>query len=97
VGNYGCVLWGQNQSFDLRPDQHYQHCRKGPTRCFQSEVCSGSKAGHEPARAGLGASQHLARCKWARLGLARFAKEPENWARPELAYGSVQLDQAREP
>jgi hypothetical protein len=56
-----------------------------------------SKAGHEPARAGLGASQHLARCKWARLGLARFANKPENWARPELAYGSVQLDQAREP
>jgi hypothetical protein len=56
-----------------------------------------NKAGHEPARAGLGASQHLARCKWARLGLAHFANEPENWARPELAYGSVQLDQVREP
>jgi hypothetical protein len=51
----------------------------------------------EPAQSGLGPSQTLARCKMARLGLARFANEPEKQARLELPSGSVQLDQARQP
>jgi hypothetical protein len=55
-----------------------------------------AKAGHEPARAGLGASRSLARSKLARLGLARLSHEPENEARLELASGSVQLELARE-
>jgi hypothetical protein len=36
-----------------------------------------NKAGHEPARARLGASHTLARWFLARLGLARLADEPE--------------------
>jgi hypothetical protein len=36
-----------------------------------------NKGGHEPARAGLGSSQSLARSKTARLGLARFSPELE--------------------
>jgi hypothetical protein len=56
-----------------------------------------SKAGHEPARAGLGASRSLARSKMARLGLARLSHESEKGARLELASDSVQLDLAREP
>jgi hypothetical protein len=56
-----------------------------------------TKAGHEPAWAGLGASQSLARCKTARLGLARFSHELEKWARLELYQNSGWLGLAREP
>jgi hypothetical protein len=45
-----------------------------PDRVFEMIV---DKAVHEPARVGLGVSHALARCKSARLGLARFADEPE--------------------
>jgi hypothetical protein len=44
---------------------------------FRSCSIDMSKAGHEPARAELGPSHALARRKSARLGLARFADEPE--------------------
>jgi hypothetical protein len=55
-----------------------------------------AKGGHEPARAGLGASRLSARENLARLGLARCAFGPEKWARPELAKNSVQLELARD-
>jgi hypothetical protein len=54
------------------------------------------KAGHEPARAGLGASLSLARSKFARLGLAHLSHEPGKRARLELASSSVQLELARQ-
>lgn len=55
-----------------------------------------AKAGHEPARAGLGASCTLARYQIAQLELARLSHKPEKGARPELVQSSVQLGATRE-
>jgi hypothetical protein len=58
---------------------------------FESSVMI--KDGHEPARAGLGASRISARENLARFRLARWSFGPKKWAR--VGEKVVQLELAR--